>query len=320
MSVSAAAANLMTLTHQLGERSFPTCSESGKWMVRPCAFSSSSGDCGTEIGQWGRGKRRKQRCAAVSGGGSSGGGGGGGDGIDKVRLLIGMATRDDKKRGFGPPPPKDKAAGSGLVNLTGREDLMAGRREFDLPFSSSTPPEALLAQARARTKARTTAQSRARQAEGSGDGEKLSDGEGNRQAGNEVREVDLEGSGSSSDTVSASSGINGSAFEHSSPTSTGLPLDLTPAEAVISAGMLALTVLAVGKGSRGFMSDDVIWLLQVWMGIAWTTHCSLGAFAAFICQQPGNQLPASSSSKWFVKISLAGFLAFSDFWRIWRQH
>ncbi|CAI7843026.1 unnamed protein product, partial [Closterium sp. NIES-53] len=208
-------------------------------------------------------------------------------------MAAGMATRDDKKRGFGPPPPKDKAAGSGFVNLTGREDLMAGRREFDLAFSSSTPPESLLAQARARAKARTIAQSQARKAEGSGGGAESEDmnGEGSRQADNEMRELDPESNGSSG-SVSArvESDVDGKAAEDRAtgfpPTSTGLPLDLTPSQAVISAGMLAVTALAVGKGSNDFLSDEVVWLLRVWMAVAWTTHCSLGAFAAFICHQP----------------------------------
>eukprot|EP00850_Spirogloea_muscicola_P019025 SM000181S03550 [mRNA] locus=s181:93120:97190:- [translate_table: standard] len=192
-----------------------------------------------------------------------------GAGFDRVREIIGRANSEDRRTGFGPPPPAGRDRGAGFVNLAGVEDMVAG---------SWQSPAATLS---------SLANSGSEAAEGA----PIS-----TPSAAPVARAKQEQAALPADVARERAGVL-------------LPSQLTAAQRAIALGMLGVTVLAFGRSSEDLLPADARTVLQVWMRIAWGAHGMLGLAAAYIAQGKHPCCSASPDYiwrppiKWLAKVA-----------------
>lgn len=230
-----------------------------------------------------------------------GGGGSSGDGFDKVQQLLGQALREDRKAGFGPPPPKDREGGSGFVNLVGIEDLLAGQRDFNVAASRSAS-----ASSDAEQRSPTTN-------DGESESASLPVDAGRELPSPSPSEPGSRGVLPLRQPSAAASGTPAAAPTQQQPT-VKVPVKPLPEvkleQKVIAAGLLALTLVAFARGSEEILPGSVLEFLQAWMLLAWAGHFLLGCVAAWLATRQGWPGPY-----WFFKVLFCGAVAFEkDLW------
>eukprot|EP00850_Spirogloea_muscicola_P009193 SM000051S17553 [mRNA] locus=s51:353524:355316:+ [translate_table: standard] len=180
-----------------------------------------------------------------------------GAGFDQVREIIarmgyggrgaGRANSEDRRTGFGPPPPAGRDRGAGFVNLAGMEDMVAGSRQSSAATVSSPANSGSEAAGGAPIPTLSAAP---------------------------VARAEQEQAALPADVSRERAGVL-------------LPSQLTAAQRAIALGMLGVTVLAFGRSSEDLLPADARTFLQVWMRIAWGAHGMLGFAAAYIAQGKG---------------------------------
>eukprot|EP00270_Netrium_digitus_P008009 TRINITY_DN2367_c0_g1_i6.p1 TRINITY_DN2367_c0_g1~~TRINITY_DN2367_c0_g1_i6.p1 ORF type:complete len:300 (+),score=87.99 TRINITY_DN2367_c0_g1_i6:35-901(+) len=233
-----------------------------------------------------------------------------GKGIERVRQLIALRNGEDRRSGFGPPPPSDSDGGHGFVNLSGLEDITAGSRPFNL-LRRAEPTAAGI-----------------RGAAAAADAAASSAGANSSDAASPSREAkSTEGVKA---TATAKAAVRNAASPHDEPKGKGrvdyegrswqeqllafLPMPLTRVQAVVAVGMLAVTLLAFARGTEDLLPADVIGFLRAWMRLAWTGHGLLAIAAIVISEGLEGQMKAQLG--WAVKVLLCGALGFQELLQI----
>eukprot|EP00850_Spirogloea_muscicola_P014377 SM000103S09469 [mRNA] locus=s103:39576:41444:- [translate_table: standard] len=170
-----------------------------------------------------------------------------GAGFERVREIIGRANGEDRRTGFGPPPPAGRDRGAGFINLAGVEDMVSGSRQSSAATVSSPVKSGSEAAGRSPISTIPAAP---------------------------VVRAEQEQAALPADVGRERAGVL-------------LPSQLTAAQRAIVLGMLGVTVLAFGRSSEDLLPADARTVLQVWMRMAWGAHGMLGFAAAYIAQGKG---------------------------------